>query len=76
MTPLPSDLRDDSSIHASGRRAVTTETPRARAGLTGRQGQLGIKSVSGYRIHNPSAGKVCRGATGWEGESGLRAQLC
>lgn len=42
MTPLPSDLLDDSSIHASGRRAVTTETSRTRAGLTGRQGHLGV----------------------------------
>ena len=32
--------------------------------------------VSGYRIHNPSAGKVWIDATGWRGESGLRAQLC
>ncbi|KAI9513598.1 hypothetical protein NQZ68_042026 [Dissostichus eleginoides] len=44
MTRLTSDLRDDSSIHASGRRAVTAETSRARAGLRGGRDDQGIKT--------------------------------
>lgn len=60
MTLVPLDPQDDSSIHASGRRAVTAET--ARTGF-GEGGTIRIKNTlrvknAGHRIHNLSGGKV------------------
>ncbi|KAK5883158.1 hypothetical protein CesoFtcFv8_019518 [Champsocephalus esox] len=69
MTRLTCDLRDDSSIHASGRRAVTAETSRAWAGLRGGRDDQGIKThpeslecrATGYIICLQESVKRCPG---------------